>query len=112
MTPGCYDSSAPERGRAARNAATVGNSFGRQVVPGLANRLASPVCRGRLELLSRWERNPLPWAPASRRTRIRRKANTVRIINPGDRIEVLATPFAVHVGKRVIVEAVQDLTRG
>jgi hypothetical protein len=33
-------------------------------------------------------------------------------INPGDRIEVVATPFAVHVGKRGIVEAVQDLTRG
>jgi hypothetical protein len=33
------------------------------------------------------------------------------IINPGDRIEVLAMPFAVHVGKQGIVEGIQDLTR-
>jgi len=33
-------------------------------------------------------------------------------IFPGDRIEVLATPLAVHVGKQGIVEAVEDLTRG
>ena len=33
-------------------------------------------------------------------------------IFPGDRIEVLATPLAVHAGKQGIVEAVEDLTRG
>jgi hypothetical protein len=32
-------------------------------------------------------------------------------IFPGDRIEVLATPLAVHVGKQGIVEAVEDLAR-
>ena len=33
------------------------------------------------------------------------------IINPGDRIQVLAMPFTIHEGRHGTVETVQDLSR-